>query len=462
MKRALLGVLMVTWIPLGCAGSTESAPPPTAPPAPSPAPLPPPAPVAPPAPVEPAKPSMLDQQKAHMAANVAAWQAHDAKKLAALYADDVVLGFPSMEGWRETRGRADLEKNMAEFFAAFSDAKVTTLRGIHAGDVLVLEWLLSGTHSGDFMGAKPTGKRIGYRGVSVLWFGDKGVKREHMYFDHVTFMAQMGTAPKGMVGRPLMEVPAGHEPEWVVAANNDVEKKNAEAATAFYATWEKKDSKAFLDSLTEDAQHLDFSRPADGQKGKAAAKKDFDAFIKAFPDMKMNVKNMWAAGPYVVLESEATGTFKGALGPLKPTQKTGTLHGLDVMKLADGKLALGHSYGSGAEFAGAFGLMPKDAGKPPAKPAGGAKAPSTPLPPPGLPPAGGAKPGGGAKPTPPPAGGPKPPPPPGGAKPPAPGAKPPAAGAKPPAPVGAPKPPAPPAGAKPPAPPAPKPPAPKP
>jgi ketosteroid isomerase-like protein len=250
-----------------------------------------------------------------------------------------------------------------------------------------------------------------------------------------------------------MEVPAGHEPEWVVAANNDVEKKNAEAATAFYATWEKKDSKAFLDSLTEDAQHLDFSRPADGQKGKAAAKKDFDAFIKAFPDMKMNVKNMWAAGPYVVLESQATGTFKGALGPLKPTQKTGTLHGLDVMKLADGKLALGHSYGSGAEFAGAFGLMAKDAGKPPAKPAGGAKAPSTPLPPPGLPPAGGAKPGGGAKPTPPPAGGPKPPPPPGGAKPPAPGAKPPAAGAKPPAP---------PAGAKPPAAPAPKPPAPKP
>ena len=78
MKRALLGVLMVTWIPFGCAGSTESAPPPMSPPAPAPAPMPTPEPVVPPPPVEPAKLSMLDQQKAHMAANVAAWQSSKA------------------------------------------------------------------------------------------------------------------------------------------------------------------------------------------------------------------------------------------------------------------------------------------------------------------------------------------------------------------------------------------------
>lgn len=454
MRSALLGVLMVTWIPLGCAGSTEAAPPPTPPPAPAPVPAPMPAPVAEPGPApEPAKPSMLDQQKAHMAANVAAWQAHDAKKLASLYTDDVAFGYPSMEGWRETRGRADLEKNMAEFFAAFSDAKVTTMRGLHVGDVLVLEWVLNGTHSGDFMGMKPTGKRLGYRGVSVLWFGDKGVKREHMYFDHVTFMAQLGSAPKGMTGRPVMEVPAGHSPEWVVAANNDTEKKNIELVTAFNAAWEKKDSKAFLDAMADDVQYTDYSRPADSPKGKVAAKKEFDTFSKAFPDMKMERKNVWAAGDYVVVEAEATGTFKAALGPMRPTNKTGTIHWLDVMKVSNDKVAQGWSYASGAEFAGAFGLMPKDAGKPPA-PAAGNKAAlppgaHTPLPPPGLPP--------GATKAPPPAGGAKPPaPPPGGAKAPAPGgaAKPPApppGGAKAPAP-GAAKPPAPQ-----PAPPAPKP-----
>jgi len=410
MKRALLGVLMVTWIPLGCAGSTESAPPPTPPPAPAPAPMPPPMPAPTPQPVaEPAKPSMLDQQKAHMTANVAAWQAHDAKKLAALYADDVVFGYPSMEGWRETKGRADLEKNMGEFFAAFSDAKVTTMRGLHVGDVMVLEWVLNGTHSGDFMGMKPTGKRLGYRGVSVLWFGDKGVKREHMYFDHVTFMGQLGSAPKGMTGRPVMEVPADHKPEWVVAAGNDAEKKNTELVSSFFGAWEKKDSKAFLELLTDDAQHIDYSQPQDSPKGKDAAKKEFETFSKAFPDMKGNRKNVWAAGDYVVVESEMTGTFKGALGPLKPTNKTGTVHGLDVMKTRDGKLAHGVSYGSGAEFAGAFGLIPKDGGKPatqpgkPPAPGGKAVPPSgrasgnTPLPPPGLKPAP-------IKPTPPPAG----------------------------------------------------------
>jgi hypothetical protein len=139
---------------------------------------------------------------------------------------------------------------MGEFFAAFSDAKVTTMRGMHVGDVVVLEWVLNGTHSGDFMGMKPTGKRLGYRGVSVLWFGEKGVKREHMYFDHVTFMAQLGSAPKGMTGRPVMEVPADHKAEWVVAAGNDAEKKNTELVTSFYGAWEKKDSKVFLDLRT--------------------------------------------------------------------------------------------------------------------------------------------------------------------------------------------------------------------
>lgn len=442
MRSAVLGVLMVTWIPLACAGSTESTPPPAPPPA---APIAPP-PVATPAPApapapEPPKPSMLDQQKAHMAANVAAWQAHDAKKLAALYADDVAFGYPSMEGWRETKGRADLEKNMGEFFAAFSDAKVTTMRGMHIGDVMVLEWVLNGTHSGDFMGMKPTGKRLGYRGVSVLWFGDKGVKREHMYFDHVTFMAQLGSAPKGMTGRPVTEVPAEHQPEWVVAAGNDAEKKNTETVTAFYGVWEKKDPKAFVEMLADDAQHIDYSQPKDAPKGKDAAKKEFESFTKAFPDMKMEKKAVWAAGDYVVVEGVFTGTFKGALGPLKPTNKTGSMHGLDVMKVKDGKLAMGWSYGSGAEFAGQFGLMPKEGAKPPAgkAPAAGAKPQlppgkkaETPLPPPGV------------KPTPAPA----PKAPAAAPKAPAPAPKAPAPAAAPKAPAPAPKAPAPPAAPK--------------
>lgn len=425
MRTVLLGVLAVSWVSVACAGGSEAQPPPASPtPAPAPAPVP--EVTAPPtasvAPVAP-KLSMLDRQKAHMASSMAAWEAHDAKKLAALYSDDVAFGYPSMEGWRETKGRADLEKNMGEFFAAFNDAKVTTVRGFHVGDVVVLEWLLNGTHSGDFMGMKPTGKRLGYRGVSVMWFGDAGVKREHMYFDHITFMGQLGVAPKGMAGRPVMEVPADHKPEWVVASNSEAEKKNAELVSSFFGVWEKKDTKAFLDLLSDDASHVDYSMPTDPPKGKDAAKKQFETFVKAFPDMKMSAKNTWAAGDWVIVESEVTGTFKGALGPLKPTNKTGTLHALDVMQTRGGKMAQGFTYGSGAEFAGAFGLMPpKDKvtpapGKPPAV------APKPVQPPAGLPPA---------------------------TKPPAPTAKPPAPAAKPPAPAAPKAPPAaPPAGAKP-------------
>lgn len=361
MKKVLFSACVMSLALSACGGGGQAAEAPPATPPPAPAPVQPPT----PAPVQPApaptKLSLADLQKKSLADSHAAWTEHDAKKLSSLYAEDVTFAYPGAEGLRETHGRGELEKNMDAFFKAFPDVKLGPVRDLVVGDVVVTEWIVAGTHSGDFMGLKPTNKKVGYRGLSVMWFGEDGlVKREHMYMDHGTFMAQLGVAPKGVKGRAFMDVPsADARPEWIASAGTDIEKKNAEAATAFFATFGKKDEKGYLDARTADSVDTAYTAP-DDLTGKDNLKKHFQQMAAAFPDMQASVKNQWAAGDYVAAEVEWTGTMKGALGPVKPTNKTGTIHSFEILQFKDGKLAHRFTYGSGAEFAMAFGLMPKE------------------------------------------------------------------------------------------------------
>jgi steroid delta-isomerase-like uncharacterized protein len=366
----LAGSLLLTssWLLAACGGGNQASGGPDMPPPPS-GPAEPASPAAPsteqPAPA-PTKLSLPDLEHRSLEQSHAAWAAHDAKQLADLYAADVTFAYPSMEGMRETHGRAELEKNMSAFFQAFPDVRIANLRTLVAGDVLTTEWIVAGTQTGDFMGIKPTGKKIGYRGLSIMWFGEDGlVKAEHMYMDHATFMAQLGIAPKGMTGRPFMDVPADAKNDWVAATGSEQEKKNSELANGFFATFAKHDDKGFVALLDDKAVHSDYAQPAD-VSGKEGAKKEFLGFVRAMPDLGATVKNLWAAGDYAMAEVEWTGTLRGWLGQVRPTFKKGTIHTAEVLQLKDGKLVHGWSYGSNAEFAAAFGLLPKEAAPPPA------------------------------------------------------------------------------------------------
>ena len=44
-------------------------------------------------------------------------------------------------------------------------------------------------------------------------------------FSLVPFLVQLGAAPKGVQGRPVVELAATHTPEWIVASASDNEKK---------------------------------------------------------------------------------------------------------------------------------------------------------------------------------------------------------------------------------------------
>lgn len=338
-----------------------------------------------PTPAPAPKKALADLIKENFAANDAGWASHDADKIGATYAANAVFMKPGMKGAEDRSVSANMVPELKSLFTGFPDLKMKTVRVVQAGSIAIAEWAVAGKNTGEAWGQKPTNKDVGYSGVSVLIFDEQGkISREHLYSDDPTLMSQMGMP--GMRGRPVQALPAGTT-EWVVQTGSEEEKKNADAAKAFYAAYDSKDSKAIAASMTDDVVFIDMGRPDGDTKTNAKVTKDWETFSKAFPDVKFSPKSVTAAGNLVVVEGSFSGTMKGNLGPIKATNKNGTVHFVDILEMKGGKVSKLVSYNNGAEFAGAF-LPPPPApkaapsGKTPAPPppSGGGKAPKPPVP----------------------------------------------------------------------------------
>jgi len=286
-----------------------------------------------------------------------AFAAHDVAKCAAAYSADSIFVQPSGAGWVEHK-KDDIQKNLEGLFKGFPDVKLTPTRTYMKGNTAVIEGVMTGTHTGEFMGHAATSKKIGHRYLSVLWFNDQGlISKEHLYHDHAAMLGHLGHGDPKLKHRDIEAIPT-MTLEQISPGDNAVEAKNTETVKAFLGSFEKKDDKAYAAALADDITHADYTRPEDA-KGKDAAKKAFGELVKTFPDVKMTPTNIMAIGDHVIAEVEMSGTMKGDLGSVKPSGKSGTAHVVEVFRFKDGKIAWAGRWGSRAEFATAFGLPAK-------------------------------------------------------------------------------------------------------
>lgn len=87
--------------------------------------------------------------------------------------------------------------------------------------------------------------------------------------------------------------------------------------------------------IAEDyAQHSVFGIP----NGREAFKQFFMGFASAVPDAQFVVEDVIAEGDKVVSRFTVTGTQKGALLGIPPTEKKFTMRGIDIFRLKDGKI----------------------------------------------------------------------------------------------------------------------------
>jgi ketosteroid isomerase-like protein len=354
----------------GCGGGEAAAPPPAAPSASASA-----APAAPtastaeatPAPAPTPKPALIDLEKKALADWYAGFNGHDAKKLGSLYAADAVSVRTGPGGWTDpVTGPDAIGNSFSGLFGAFSDLKAAPVRVLAKKDLVVVQWASTGTNDGEMMGP-PTKKKAAVYGCDIFWFDDAGaIKRQETFHDDSTILRQIGKMPGKA---PKLAVIPDKDAEWVVAENTADEDGLVEKMKATWpATWSKHDAKGYEAVVTDDGEHIDYSVPAEF-KGKTALLKEFDAYMKAMPDMNVTIEKAWGfPSGIVVAEFTAVGTLKGNLGPMKANGKTITFHGVDIDELKDGKMAKGYTYGNGLEILAAAGMLPKPPAAKAAKP----------------------------------------------------------------------------------------------
>ena len=80
---------------------------------------------------------------------------------------------------------------------------------------------------------------------------------------------------------------------------------------------------------------------------------------KAFPDLKAACES-WGIEDFLIEECTMSGTNKGPMvapgRKLPATNKSVSLHGVDIMQIKDGKAVNGRSYGNGTELMAQLGL----------------------------------------------------------------------------------------------------------
>jgi predicted ester cyclase len=122
----------------------------------------------------------------------------DVEAGASMLAPDVENQFPGTPPGTDSKGVEGFRKFVSPFFKGFPDARITVLNTVESGDTIVTEGVYRGTHTGALDGPEgsipPTGRQIELPFASTFKLRAGKAVVQHLYFDRLTFMAQLGLA----------------------------------------------------------------------------------------------------------------------------------------------------------------------------------------------------------------------------------------------------------------------------
>jgi steroid delta-isomerase-like uncharacterized protein len=292
-----------------------------------------------------------------------AWAVHDKGDWDAYgnyFADDTTLemvdsGMPLVKGKDALLG---MIKGMQE---GWSDTKREGVLVFASGNRVVTIDLMTGTNTGEFMGAPATNKKVGMLMVHSYELNKEGkIQTQTAYMDHLTMMGQLG-AHKNL-HRTAME-PTGKNAEPIVSAGDDKEKANLALVAAMDERLSSGKTDEVLAMLAEDFVLSDQSMHEDLDKMKMRLL--VTARAKAFPDLTQNTEWAIACGDYVVRADSFSGTNTGDVPEMgmKATNKHLEIRELAVFHIADGKAKQIWAFSNGMAVQVQLGLM-----KPPPAP----------------------------------------------------------------------------------------------
>jgi steroid delta-isomerase-like uncharacterized protein len=125
-----------------------------------------------------------------------AWNSKDVEARTALCSPDIETELP---GGMQLRGLDQVNQMEAVFWEALPDSQIKRLEEFVAGETVITEGTLSGTQTGPFRTPQaeipPSGNHVSLRYASVKRVADGKLVSEHLYFDQMEFMMQLGALP---------------------------------------------------------------------------------------------------------------------------------------------------------------------------------------------------------------------------------------------------------------------------
>ena len=119
------------------------------------------------------------------------WEEGIPEKILSYYPDDVVinlLGGPAL-----LEGKAAVAENFVlPFTKGFPGNVHNILNLVHQGNQVVIEWMFTAVHKGEFGGIPATGRTVNVPGCSVYTVEGRQITRGNIYFNGPTLMQQLG------------------------------------------------------------------------------------------------------------------------------------------------------------------------------------------------------------------------------------------------------------------------------
>ena len=123
------------------------------------------------------------------------WNKGDMSVVDELCAPDIVRTPPPSIGVI-TYGIEELKQSMITLRTAFPDAKITVNRStIARANKVTVQWTITGTHQGEFLGVAATGKKIKTSGISILTFAKGKIVDYYSMWDDLHIWRQLGVDP---------------------------------------------------------------------------------------------------------------------------------------------------------------------------------------------------------------------------------------------------------------------------
>jgi predicted ester cyclase len=130
---------------------------------------------------------------------VAALATGDSERMNSLRSPDFVLDFVHGDAFEDgPLSVTETEQFWPCWFAGFPEMDFEVTRTIAGDEVVVIQWIFTGTNSGPLEPPifenrrEPTGTTIRFRGVSIYDVNDGLIQRETMYMDLATLMVELG------------------------------------------------------------------------------------------------------------------------------------------------------------------------------------------------------------------------------------------------------------------------------